>query len=169
MSKKNIIVVSILFLIVVGFQVFTYLSKEENAYIDMPVLYNEFAMTKEMDSQYQSIIKNRNQILDSLKEELEQVFNDKMTKEEEAYFLKKREKYIEKLEKFESENKQMNEEFTSKIWDRLDKYIKKYGKDKSFAFIYGANGQGNVLYADDKKDITKDVIEYANKLFLGEK
>lgn len=58
-----------------------------------------------------------------------------------------------------------NKEIEKMIWTRLNPYIVEYGKDKGYDYIYGANGTGNVLYADTKKDITDDLIKYVNEKY----
>jgi outer membrane protein len=57
----------------------------------------------------------------------------------------------------------MNKDISEKVWERLNPLLEKYGQAHSYSIIIGANGAGTVLYGSDKADITKDVIEYANK------
>ncbi len=42
------------------------------------------------------------------------------------------------------------------------KYIKEYGKEKGYAYIYGTGEAATVLYAEDKYDITNDVVKLLN-------
>lgn len=42
------------------------------------------------------------------------------------------------------------------------KFIKSYGKEKGYAYIYGTGEAATVLYAEDKYDITNDVVKLLN-------
>jgi outer membrane protein len=44
----------------------------------------------------------------------------------------------------------------------VKKFIKSYGKEKGYAYIYGTGEQATVLYAEDKYDITKEIIKLLN-------
>jgi outer membrane protein len=57
----------------------------------------------------------------------------------------------------------INKEINDKVWDRLNPVISKFGKEKGLDLLIGANGMGTVLYADDSKDITDDLIRYINE------
>jgi thiamine phosphate synthase YjbQ (UPF0047 family) len=44
----------------------------------------------------------------------------------------------------------------------VKKFIKAYGKEKGYSYIYGTGDAASVLYAEDKYDITKDIIKALN-------
>lgn len=44
-------------------------------------------------------------------------------------------------------------------------YIKNYGKEKGYDYIYGTGDAATVLYAKDQYDITKDVIKLLNEKY----
>jgi outer membrane protein len=44
----------------------------------------------------------------------------------------------------------------------VKKFIKTYGKEKGYAYIYGTGEAATILYAEDKYDITKDIIKLLN-------
>jgi outer membrane protein len=44
----------------------------------------------------------------------------------------------------------------------VKKFIKAYGKKKGYSYIYGTGDAASVLYAEDKYDITKDIIKALN-------
>ncbi len=60
-----------------------------------------------------------------------------------------------------------NKEIEKIIWNRLNPYIISYGKKKNYKYIFGANGTGNILYADEQENITADLIIYVNKSYNG--
>jgi outer membrane protein len=44
----------------------------------------------------------------------------------------------------------------------VKKYIKTYGKENGYAYIYGTGEPASILYAEDKFDITKDILKLLN-------
>ncbi|MEJ5144718.1 hypothetical protein [Sphingobacterium sp. MYb388] len=59
----------------------------------------------------------------------------------------------------------INKEINEKAWARLNPVINKFGKDNKIDLLIGANGMGTVLYANDTRDVTADLIIYANKIY----
>ena len=45
---------------------------------------------------------------------------------------------------------------------KVKKFIKEYGKEKGYTFILGANEGGSVLYGNEKKDITNELVKSLN-------
>ena len=45
----------------------------------------------------------------------------------------------------------------------LKKFIKDYGKKNGYTYIYGTGEVATVLYAEDKLDITKEMIKLINE------
>lgn len=57
----------------------------------------------------------------------------------------------------------IDKEINQKAWERLNPIINKFGKEKGIDMLIGANGMGTVLYASDTRDVTDELIKYANK------
>lgn len=47
----------------------------------------------------------------------------------------------------------------------VKKFIKEYGKQNGYAYIYGTGDAASVLYAEDKYDITKEIIKLLNEKY----
>src|SRR5690606_13819812 len=45
---------------------------------------------------------------------------------------------------------------------RVKSYMKDYGKEKGYAYIYGTGESANVLYAQDQYDITDEIVKILN-------
>ncbi|PZF74797.1 OmpH family outer membrane protein [Taibaiella soli] len=63
------------------------------------------------------------------------------------------------LEKF---YEQSNQEISRKVWERLNPALERFGKDKGYEIVVGANGQGTVLYGSKQSDVTDEAIKYIN-------
>ncbi len=59
----------------------------------------------------------------------------------------------------------INKEINQKAWERLNPIINKFGKEKGIDMLIGANGMGTVLYATEARDVTDELIKYANQVY----
>lgn len=74
----------------------------------------------------------------------------------------KKEYYIER-NNYDQNFKALSEKFTLEVKTRLNEYINSYSKEHNYSLVVGSGmGQGNVMYVDDKADITEDLIKYIN-------
>jgi outer membrane protein len=51
----------------------------------------------------------------------------------------------------------------------VKKFIKSYGKEKGYAYIYGTGDAASILYAEDKYDITNELIKLLNDKYKASK
>jgi outer membrane protein len=47
----------------------------------------------------------------------------------------------------------------------VKKFIKTYGKEKGYAYIYGTGEAASILYAEDKYDITSEIVKLLNEKY----
>ena len=64
--------------------------------------------------------------------------------------------------------KESEQSLTQTQINRINEFLKSYGKAKGYKYILGANGSGNVVYAEDHLNITEDVLEGLNKQYKAE-
>ncbi|MEO6302758.1 MAG: OmpH family outer membrane protein [Bacteroidia bacterium] len=142
----------------------------EVVYVDMGKLYDGFALSKELNTDLEKIIKARKTISDSLYEDLrsqtqELKSKEKKTVEDIQGLAKLEEEYYYKQQQFEKDNHSTSTEYLAKIWNQLNQYMQDYGASKKYTFILGANGQGNIMYGEKSKNITDEVIIYVNNRY----
>ena len=63
------------------------------------------------------------------------------------------------------EQQELSSRYTADIWKRINHYVSDYGKTEGYDFIFGATGDGGLMYANDVNDITDEVILYLNKKY----
>lgn len=71
------------------------------------------------------------------------------------------------LQNMEITEEQLSSAYTADIWKRINEYIKAYGDEHGYDFIYGASGDGGLMYASEDNNITKDVVKYINGKYEG--
>ena len=94
------------------------------------------------------------------------VFTPQRAQEEEARLMKKQQE-LQNLEmKLADELMAEQQKINKQLKDSLDFALKLYNAEKGYHIIFGNNGIVNtILLADDKYDITNDVIELMNSRF----
>jgi len=76
--------------------------------------------------------------------------------------------YAQRLKQVQLKEEELSQTYTADIWKRINGYIDAYGKEKNYEYIFGAMGNGGIMYADEAQNITDEVIEYINKKYEGE-
>lgn len=133
-------------------------SRHKTAYVDIFKLVQEFELQKEYSAEAKREIEREKSIIDSV------VYIERL-RDPSSHERVKAELYTELSTKVEQRNK----EIEALIWKRLNPYLTEFGKEKGYDYIYGANGSGTVLYADESQDITPEIIEYVNKRYHDKK
>ena len=166
----------ILILLSFGYTVFIELTNEKTAYVNINELYSEFTLKKDLELQLTSIQNNRQNLLDSLKLDLNSlariITNNNLTPKDTSnelvkQFYLKKQWYHNKSDKFIEQNEILAQEYNSQVLKQLTQYVEDYGRVKHYTFIYGATGEGNLMYADKSKNISKEVIEFINNKYNG--
>jgi outer membrane protein len=143
------------------------MKQSRQVYIDMGKVYNEFQLSKELNSKMDEVMKARKKVTDSLynivKQETQLLRQKpKQTLGEMARVAKLEENLYARQQEFEKDNASINADFSNKIWTQLNQYVSDYGAKHECTFILGANGQGNIMYADKTYDITNEIVKYVN-------
>jgi outer membrane protein len=122
-------------------------------------------MKKELEKKYKEVESIRKSILDSIYNEIRIKVEVKDANSESIDLLKK--EFLLKKETYERENSETMTQYNEQIWNQLNEYTKQYGKENNYEFIFGASGQGVLMYAEDSKNITADLLEYVNIKYSG--
>lgn len=133
-------------------------SMKKSGYVDMFKLVQEFELQKEYSEEAKREIDREKSMIDSIIYTVQ--LRDPSSSEN-----VKNELYAALYKKTEERNK----EIEKMLWKRLNPYVADFGKEKGYSFIYGANGTGNVLYADESLNVTDELIKYVNKRYHDKK
>jgi outer membrane protein len=143
-------------------------------YIKVQKVYADFELKKQLENKFLSVVSTRKSILDSLEMNLKSL-NLIVRSEKNARFAEGKrqelevltESYLLKKKTFAEDNDRLTKDYEQQVLTQLNQYIYDYGKKEGCDFIYGASGNGSIMYAADKFDITEEVIKYVNQRFEG--
>lgn len=144
-----------------------YRSENNVVYVDSGKIFNEFELAKKLNKELENTLKARQSILDTMFSKINsltvQVKFDKLKDQKMiSYLAQIEEEYYLKQKQFEEDNRASNNAYLTKVWNQLNQYIMEYGKKHRLSFVFGANGNGNIMYANEEKNITDEILTYVN-------
>lgn len=165
MKKANTILLYALLIAIIAYLVYRDTKKDTVVYVDNIQLFSGFKMKVELETKYKEVERIRKSILDSIYTELK-LKADMPNMNVEALNTMKQE-FLMKKELFNKENSETMTQYNDQIWNQLNEYTRQYGEQEQYDFIFGANGQGIIMYAKDTKNVTKELLQFANEKFSG--
>lgn len=73
--------------------------------------------------------------------------------------------FVLKKRQFDEKFQAVSQKYTNEVYERLNSYIKEFGKKNNYGVIIGSNGQGNVMYRDDAMDVTEKLVVFINEKY----
>src|SRR5688572_6372817 len=169
-KNTNYILFAILIAICTGLFFYIRSGKQRIYYVDLQKLYAEFELKKELETSLANYTHKSTLELDSLGLAINQIkyrMDEVKTERDVMLYDQLANVYLLKEESYEKERSQLAQQFDDQIWKQLNQYIKDYAVDNDCDFVIGGNGDGSVMYARSSKDITEEMIKYANQHYNG--
>ena len=169
----NLIFLGITGIIITGILCLFY-TRPKEGYIEIAKVYNDFQLKKELDIKLKNIQQARIAILDSLEREINIMStrlkaDDGSTKVHADMIEAMKQDYLQKREQFTQDNQVMTTDYVEQIMNQLNQYIRDYGKANKYTFIHGTEGNGSIMYAEEARNISNEVLEYINQRYTGKK
>jgi outer membrane protein len=175
MLNKPIVTIAALAMGISGlaFGLYLHFNQPKYGYVVLTEVFADFQMKKEVQQKFEKevyapqlyfdsmayVLQNESFRLDSMKDAPQTAID--------AYLMK-REKFIAQRQQFEQTKQTRTVELDQQIIDRMTQYIKDYGSQNGYTFIYGDDGNGNIMYADGTKNVTAEVVQYLNSRYQGQ-
>jgi outer membrane protein len=171
---KTTIIIFILLAGIIAWQTYEHFTRHKTGYVVVSEVYSGFELKKEMEKKYLATSNARQKILDSLILEIKLMEKKvdgkpKVKSSDTLGYHDKIEEYLLKKQTYDEDNTALTQKYDEQIITQLNQYIKDYGEAYNYTYIFGTGGNGTLMYADEGENITKDVIEYINKKYNGEK
>lgn len=141
-------------------------------YVELTTVFTEFEMTKQYRAKLEATVNARKLIIDSLEMGLKAQSrgidgNSSMQDPNVQQFIYSKDLYVEKAKQFQEDNQALQQQYDMEINKQITQYVKDFGQEKGYRFIFGAEGSGSLMYARPADNVTKEVIEYINKKYKG--
>jgi outer membrane protein len=144
----------------------------KTAYVDTSLLMKEYTETKDLEAKYRAKSEEKGRQLeaeinrfkqDAASFQSQAQANGQAWAQQKGSELQKREQQLGQAQQaLAQELQQESSVEMDSLVSGVKKFIKAYGKEKGYAYIYGTGDAASILYAEDKFDITKEIIKALN-------
>jgi outer membrane protein len=175
MGKIHFAISSISLIGLIVISLFLFSKSPKIVYVDSIKVLSGYKGMEYAKKEYDVKVSVWNANLDTLKMEMEIKFQEYETKRlklsvkekelMEELLETKRQQYLNYQQMVAEKMKKEDQELTAKVHTKVNDYLKRYGEQKGYAFILGANQYGSIVYAENAVNITDEVIEGLNKEF----
>ena len=171
-SKKALVLLALSISIVACNKPVEAVKEVKTAYIDTSELMEEYTEAKDLEAKYKAKSEEKGKQLEAeinrFKQEASNFqaqaqANGQAWAQQKGAELQKREQQLSYAQQALSQELQLERgKETDSLVSGVKKFIKAYGKEKGYAYIYGTGDAASILYAEDKFDITKEIIKALN-------
>ena len=176
--KKSLVIIAIAFSII-SCNKKAEVASTKTAYVDTSKLMMESTEAKDIEAKYKAKSQEMGKELEieiaKFKAEAGSFqknaqMNGQAWAQQKGAELQKREKQLQYAEQSIAQQlqKESGVEIDSVV-STVKKFIKSYGKEKGYAYIYGTGDAASILYAEDKYDITNELIKLLNDKYKASK
>jgi len=135
------------------------------AYIDTFQVFESFDGKKELQKKFDTEMAYKKQILDSMKIQIQSLQQSK--KADPVFLQNSIIRYQSLDEQFQTVYQEQNKEYMSSIEKQINEYTTLYAKQQGYDYVFGANGNGSLMYANQAQDITQNLIKFINEKYAG--
>lgn len=160
------------FLCVILFGVFNFTKKDNLVYVDTVKLLSGYKGMEKAKSELTTRSESYQANLDTLRSEFEKAVNKYQASKDasanekqlmEDLVKSKQQEYLNYEQIVGEQVKKQDQELSTKLLEKVNDYIKRYGEEKGYQIILAATPYGNIAYGAEVTDITGDILEGLNK------
>ena len=151
--KFNWLSVANTLLIVAAVIYFGFFGKEKTAFFYNQKVFNEFKGKVELEEKLEQQRVSDKKLLDSLASLISAGRTDLKSL------------YDERNQGIYYNDQQMTAKYTEDIWRYINEGVKEYAEANGYTYVFGATGDGGLMYAKEGKDVTSEVIRFVNEKY----
>jgi outer membrane protein len=178
--KKTQTIINVLVIAgLLGLGAFQLLKKEKTVYVDINKLMQEYQGMKDAKAEYEKKSAqwkaNADTLVSKWQDELKSYEKERSRMSQKERDLKeellrnKQNQINQYQDALKMKAKDEEQKLTQNVINRVNEYITDYGKSKRYTYILGANGTGNIIYAEKSRDITAEILAGLQKDYEKEK
>lgn len=137
---------------------------QRNCFVNAERVFSEFTMTKELKTNFENVLNQQNNELDSLAAVIHVL--DQEGEKVKSKIIK--ELYQQKRQLYSQGQQGLSDKYDAEVWMRIRAYAENYCKAKDIRTLYGLTKASEVLYMAAEEDFTDDFLNYINSEYAGE-
>jgi len=148
-------------------------NEQKTAYVDTTKVIKEYREMKEVEAEFTSKSDKVKVELDSLAQSFQkevQEYQANMNSMSTAQRQEKEQELMAKQQTIQQQQQMMGNQLRQEsdvvidsIVTKVKEYVKEYGKENDYTYIFGSNESANIMYAKDGLDITEEILEKLNE------
>jgi len=152
-------------------------NEQKTAYVDTTVLIKEYKEMKDVEAEFTSKSDSVRMQLDSAANAFQQevqAYQSQMKSMSESQRKEKEQELMQKQQMLQQQQQMVGNklrEQSNTVMDsmvtKIKDYVKDYGKQKNYTYIFGSNESANIMYAEEGLDITQDILKELNEEYGG--
>lgn len=153
--------------------VFTGCSNEKTAYVDTTTLIQEYSDMQEAEADFTARSEQMRREMDSVARGFQQEVQTyqqemgNMTQEQrqetEARLMQTQQRLQQQQQMRSGQLREESDAVIDSIIERVKGFVREYGEENNYTYIFGSNESANILYAEEGKDITNEILEKLNE------
>lgn len=162
----------LLAVLAIGFA-FTGCSNEKTAYVDTTTLIQEFSQMKtaeadfnarseQMRREFDSVARGFQQEVQAYQQEMGSMTQEQR-QEAEGRLMQQQQRIQQQQQMMSGQLREESDAVIDSIVERVKGYVREYGEENNYTYIFGSNESANILYAEEGKDITQEILQKLNE------
>ncbi|MCY2686533.1 OmpH family outer membrane protein [Salinimicrobium sp. TH3] len=153
--------------------ILTACNNDKTAYVDTTVLIQEYSEMKEVEADFNVRSENLKRELDSAAQGFQQEvmeFRDNAATMSEAERQAAQENLMQKQQMLQQQQqmrsgqlRQEGDQVIDSIITKVKDFVKVYGEENDYTYIFGSNESANIMYAKEGLDITQEILAELNE------
>jgi outer membrane protein len=158
--KLKYLIIAIVVQLLIGVGIYLSLKPKagRNGFVVNQQIFDGFEGKKNLELKLNSLRSKHAAALDSVELLMRGSFNQELISH-----------FEEMKNQFVREEQDVSAKYTEDIWKEINQAISVFGKDEGYDFIYGATGNGSLMYGNNSFNVSEEVIDYLNKRYEGQK
>ncbi len=152
-------------------------NEQKTAYVDTTVLIQEYKEMKDVEAEFSSKSEMVRQRMDSVARAFQQEvqeYQSQMNSMSETQRQEKERELMQKQQRLQQQQQMQSNrlrEESSAVMDsmvnKVKDFVKVYGEENNYTYIFGSNESANIMYAEEGLDITQEILGELNEEYGG--
>lgn len=147
-------------------------NNEKTAYVDTAKLVQEYREMQDVEEEFNLRSDVVRRELDSVAQAFQaevQEYQEEMNtlsedqrQEREQELMQKQQQLQQQQQTRGTELQQESDAVIDSIVDKVRDFVREYGEENNYTYIFGSNESANIMYAEDGREITDEILEKLN-------
>lgn len=150
-------------------------TEQKTAYVDTTKIIKEYREMKEVEEEFTSKSDKIKTQLDSLAQSFQKEVQEyqanmngmstEQRQQKEQELMAKQQTIQQQQQMMGNQLREESDVVIDSIVTKVKEYVKEYGKENDYTYIFGSNESANIMYAKDGLDITEEILEKLNESY----